>query len=93
MTATQPQASRVMVDREVPLWHGQKFYVRTIPVDWGFIMTAKEQADLCLDLVHIRNGLRDIEAADEENHQKLAQIRQHLNAIIVALSITHDLSA
>ena len=82
-----------MVDREVPLWHGQKFYVRTIPVDWGFIMTAKEQADLCLDLAHIRDALKDIEAADEENHQRLATIRQQLNAIIVSLSISDDLPA
>ena len=84
-----------MIDRDVPLWHGQKVCIRTIPIDRSTLMalTTKEQADLCLDLVHIRNGLRDIEAADEENHQKLAQIRQHLNAIIVALSITHDLSA
>lgn len=80
-------------DQFVPLWHGQKFYVRTIPVDWGFIMAAKEQADLCLDLAHIRDGLRDIEASDEVNHQKLVVIRQQLNAIIVALSITHDLPA
>lgn len=56
-------------------------------------MTAKEQADLCLDLAHIRDGLRDIEASDEDNHQKLATIRQQLNAIIVSLSISDDLPA
>mgnify|MGYP003556060989 FL=1 len=56
-------------------------------------LTTKEQADLCLDLVHIRNGLRYIEAADEENHQRLATIRQQLNAIIVSLSISDDLPA
>lgn len=80
-------------DQFVPLWHGQKPCIRQISVDWSFIMTAKEQAALRLDLAHIRDGLRDIEASDEDNHQKLATIRQQLNAIIVSLSISDDLPA
>ncbi len=84
-----------MVDRDVPLWHGQKVYVRTIPIDRSTLMalTTKQQADLSLDLAHIRDDLKTIEAADETNYQKLAQIRQQLNAIIVSLSITDDLPA
>ena len=84
-----------MVDRDVPLWHGQKVYVRTIPIDRSTLMalTTKEQADLCLDLAHIRDALKDVEPLDEDNHQKLATIRQQLNAIIVSLSVSDDLPA
>lgn len=56
-------------------------------------MTAKEQAALRLDLAHIRDALKDVEPLDEDNHQKLATIRQQLNAIIVSLSISDDLPA
>ncbi len=80
-------------DQFVPLWHGQKPCIRQISVDWSFIMTAKEQADLSLDLAHIRDALKDVEPLDEDNHQKLATIRQQLNAIIVSLSISDDLPA
>ena len=84
-----------MIDRDVPLWHGQKVCIRTIPIDRSSLMalTTNQQADLSLDLAHIRDELKHVEAADETNYQKLAQIRQHLNAIIVALSITDDLPA